>query len=390
MKTILTFPLPSGHSYLKLLYSSLSENSYHIFYLDKLEKKSGTRRKNQSSHYEGLKGIDQSELENQTAVYQSLVIHNRFRFFDIVHFHWIEYIYMPHNTLIGRVGAVVGFMLLSLYMKYIVRNKIVITFHNVESHKKLNPKLERLLFKYCITIADAVIVHNRYSKKRLLSLYDESSTHQKKMHIIPHGHYLSYYPRTVSPQDARGVLGIPKHAFVLLIFGEMRPSVKGIEDIIAIAKKRENLPKNAYIIFAGRSKDARLRKRIQIFCSQNPDRSQCHLRYVSDDDVQLFLNASDVGLLPYQSISTSGSLMLYMSFRIPVVISDLPPIREILSDTYPFYCKPGDTSSIEKAIHKAYSTKPADRNALYEDKITCYNWKEIALKTETVYESLFS
>lgn len=358
------------------LYTHLSPAKYHIYGLPQVKK---------DEQRQAFHSTDE-EIEQQRHDYVSILIHNRLFSFDIIHFHWVEYIYMPHPTLLGRLAAVVAFILLALFMKYIVRNKIVITFHNTESHSKVNPKIENLLFRFCITVAHALIVHNQYSKKQLCKIYKVPDVFHTKIHVIPHGDFSCFYPNTISRKMARQKLGISDDAYVMLVFGEMRAHTKGIEDVLSALEQWNLKKEQVYIVFAGKPKDQSLVKRIQSFRSAQPDNVLCHFEYVLDQDVQIYMNSCDVGLIPYRKISTSGSVMLYASFNVPVIVSKLPPIVEVLGEDYPFYCFPHNASDLRTVIRKAQSAH--NNEYVYKTDATCYNWKDIALQTETVYEAL--
>ena len=49
--------------------------------------------------------------------------------------------------------------------------------------------------------------------------------------IVPHGHYLGYYPNTVSRGEARAALSLPADAFVFVCLGLLRP-YKGLEELL--------------------------------------------------------------------------------------------------------------------------------------------------------------
>lgn len=383
MKTILTFPLPHSQPYLALLYSSLSKNKYHIFY-------SKEYMEQIPSSYDSITGINLQEFENHQYAYKALILYNQLQAFDIVHFHWIEYIYLSHSGFIKKIIAIFSFIILTFYMRYIIHTKIVITFHNVESHNQFNPKLEKMLFKYCIRCAHAIIVHNEYSKEFLVSHYDQNQAYKKKFHIIPHGNYSSYYSNTISQKDARKTLSLPSDAFVLLMFGEMRPEVKGIEDVILMLKKNMKTIRKSklYFLFAGKPKSQDIPRDIETIAALYPDHIQYNFQYIPDEDVQVYLNACDVGILPYRRISTSGVLMLYLSFGKPVIVSQLSPFVELLGEEYSLYCEPQNPVSLMRTIEKARNMSLSDVSRSYKNVINCYNWDKIAKATEHVYDAL--
>ena len=51
---------------------------------------------------------------------------------------------------------------------------------------------------------------------------------------------------------------------------------------------------------------------------------QLHLGYIPDPELQYYLNAADVFVLPYDKITNSGSAILSLSFNLPVLAPELP------------------------------------------------------------------
>ena len=54
-------------------------------------------------------------------------------------------------------------------------------------------------------------------------------------------------------------------------------------------------------------------------------------RWISDSELELFIEASDVGVIPYVKTSTPASALLFMSFGKPVIVPDLPEVKDRLS-----------------------------------------------------------
>ncbi len=389
MKTLLSFPLPHSHAYLTLLYTALAAHEYTVYRLNaKVPASHPTHQETDQSVADNrLYGISKTEIENQLKIYLNLFLTTKLFSFDIVHFHWIEYIYIPHHTVFGKLLSIGVFVAMTAYMRYIAGMTILITFHNAESHQhRLNPKIERMLFRYSIMIAHAVIVHNNFSKNRLLKLYDKNSIYKEKITIIPQGEYRSHYPHSLSRSSAREILKIDPSAFMILVFGEMRPHSKGIEDLLTVIQTGDDdtLPPKTVFVFAGQARDRGLQERILAQARRSPSLMQCRLEFIPDTEVQRYLKAGDVGIVPYRAISTSGSVMLYQSFDVPVIVSRLPAIEEQLGPDYPLYCKPGDTASIIRAIQKAHMMKKQNQKVSYSHESSHESWDEIAQQTDTV------
>ena len=55
-------------------------------------------------------------------------------------------------------------------------------------------------------------------------------------------------------------------------------------------------------------------------------------RFISHSDVSYYYSAADIVILPYRKIYQSGVLMMSLSYKKPVVVSDLPSFKEIIDD----------------------------------------------------------
>ena len=57
-----------------------------------------------------------------------------------------------------------------------------------------------------------------------------------------------------------------------------------------------------------------------------------HIKFIPDEEVQVFFNAADVVILPYRAVLTSGSAILAISFGKPVIAPALGLITDLIRD----------------------------------------------------------
>lgn len=300
---------------------------------------------------------------------------------DILHLHWIEY-YLRGKTVLTTVIKFLTFMFILLILR-LIRKKIVITPHNVVPHERLYPKIEHFGFNISLRLANIVIVHNEYSKKMTQKLY---GIKEKKIRVIPHGNFISYYPNHISREKAREVLSIPRDSFVILFFGHIRP-YKGLDEVIHVLSEILTERKDFYVIIAGKCEDRILKESLLKFQQKFSQKVLLKLGYIPNNEVQIYMNSADVGILPYREISTSGSLLLYMSFAKPVIVPNLEPVREVLGDSG-FYFEPGDIDSLKTAIINSASLINSNMSYEVYNKALKFDWDMIARKTEKVYKEV--
>ena len=305
----------------------------------------------------------------------------------IIHLHWIEgYFFVSHHKHLTLLKSLV-FISYLIFVRYVARRKIVITLHNLVPHVRLYPLLVSRIFTLSLKLADGVIVHNDYSKKMACRMYN---TDKNKIRVIPHGTLSSYYPNDISKEAARDILKIPEDKFVMLSFGGIR-SNKGLEDLLDILEDILVDEKDLFLVVGGKCYDATLESRLKEFSNKFKHNSLVRTEYIPDEDIQILMNASDVGILPYREITTSGALLLYMSFRKPVIVPDLEPIKELLQGSGIYY-RQGDNKDLARVMLEAKSgfynlVKLSQEVFQISQK---YQWDNIAEKTVEFYNDLLS
>jgi len=301
-------------------------------------------------------------------------------FAQVIHLHWIEFIVRSKN-LIAESLKFWAACLIFLCLK-IVKKRIVVSLHNIQPHEKVHPKLEEVWFRIVIKIADKIIVHNYYSHKVLKNYYGITD----KVYIIPHGNFVGFYPNKVDRETARKKLSIPEDAFVMLYFGLIR-DYKGINDLLTVLRELLPIYSQLFPVICGKSEGKRLHKEIMKFSEEFVGRCIVRLEYIPDEEVQFYMNAADVGVLPYKEITTSGTVILFQSFAKTVIVPKISPIKEILGD-YGIYFQPNNKESLKSSMIKAinfgsYQLQSLGRKA-YE-KILKVDWDSIAKLTLKAY-----
>jgi len=257
---------------------------------------------------------------------------------------------------------------------------LVITLHNIKPHEILHPHLESVSFKLSLKLADAVIVHNNYAKEMVNKVYGIAT---EKVSVIPHGNFVSYYPNYITREEARARLAVSENRFVLLFFGMIWP-YKGLENLIDALKSILTYNEDLLIMIVGKCSAQYLREALHRFSNDFPRNCIIKLQHIPDEGVQLYMNACDIGILPYKEVTTSGSLLLFMSFGKPVIVPQLEPIRETVGDLGVYY-DPKKKGSLESVITKSRDLDLATISRKMFEKASEYNWDEISDSTAGVY-----
>lgn len=240
---------------------------------------------------------------------------------DILHFHWGEHLCAsskPGRGLKDLLQLITGL----LYARGRGRT-LVYTVHNLEPHEDL-PYLKQIAHQLLLNMSHGLHVHDDYA----LSQVRKMIVGRKSVFSIPHGHYIGVYPSNCSRREARERLAIKDDDFVFLFLGQMRPH-KGIEDLVVafrrIARGRDKL------LLAGWAPQESYGRKVQEMAGGD-SRITFFPQFVANEDVQFFMNASDVSVLPYRTMTTSGAAILSLSFGRPVVAPRTGGFLSLLRD----------------------------------------------------------
>lgn len=296
---------------------------------------------------------------------------------DILHIHW-TYPFMKGDsrteTILKSMRFLFGLLILRL-----LGIKIIWTVHNIADHEGKHKSIELFFNKLLAKICNRLIVHCQSVKTDIAKMFgkDESS-----VMVIPHGNYIGYYQNIITSSQAREKLELDENDKVFLYFGQIR-SYKGVPELIDIFKTLNY--QNAKLLIAGKPLNYDVGTNILTHCGSD-SRIRTILKFIPDEDIQVYMNAADVVVLPYKDILTSGAVVLSMSFGKTVIAPAVRCIADTLDNKANFlYSKNG---SLLEEMERALNT---DRSIL--DNMGKYNlknaeqfsWDKIAEKTCVVY-----
>ena len=174
-------------------------------------------------------------------------------------------------------------------------------------------------------------------------------------------------------------------------FGIIR-EYKGIDDLLIEFSKSVNIYKENKIklIIFGECFDIRLRKLIEKYQISLKDILICELEHIVDKDVQIFFNACDVVVHPFKKITTSGSVILALSFIKPIICPRIGGLKE-LPNNIGFFYNPKGKKGLSNCLGKAFANKDnlegMGKNVLrYVENLS---WDKIAEKTYKTYKKLY-
>jgi glycosyltransferase involved in cell wall biosynthesis len=296
----------------------------------------------------------------------------------IVHFHWLHGFALK-KWLIPFVPQTVVLMQVALLR--LLGRRIVWTAHNLSNHE--NRQLTQdYSFTWVMTrLSHRIIAHGEMARQRVV---DTFGVDRRKVVVIPLGHYIDCYPNDVSQPKARARLGLPPASLVVLFFGWVRRN-KGAHQLVRTFRDRQF--DDMYLLVAGKVNKPALAEALEDESKGAPN-VHLHLKFVPDEDVQIFLNSADVVVFPYQDILTSSAVVLAMSFGKPCIGVRLGCIEEVLDERGAFLYDRDDPDGLKRCL-KAARDAGVDRlreMGAYNRNIAAqWDWDGIARATLDVY-----
>ena len=274
-----------------------------------------------------------------------------------------------------------------LILTKLLRMKVVYTVHDVISfdNKSSNSRLSRWIYQK----ANKILTHNKFSSDIFRSYYSGLNISAE---IIPHGNYIQFLNDVPNKLSSRERLGLEENKKVLLFFGMIK-KVKGLEILLKSLKEVIKNNPDIFLVIAGRVWKNDFSE-YQKIIDKNNLQKYCllHNNFIKHEDVDYYYSCADLVVMPYMRIYQSGVLLMSMSYKTPVLVSDLPPLTEVITDNKTgFVFETGNYRSLAKKINNIFSNlENLDRvtNNALELVNRKYDWREIGKNLKKVYESI--
>ncbi len=307
---------------------------------------------------------------------------SRIKGFRMLHIHWLYTFSLPAKIPFSKQIAYVN-TITFLYFARLMGYRIVWTVHNVLPNEEVTSddlKVRKKLSK----MSSAKIVHSVGTIDRMSTLGIDTSNYT----VIPHGNYTKSYENVTKKPEARKELNIPQGAKVILFFG----LIKSYKNIPALLKAFDNITKKnsgLKLIIAGKSSDTNLNNLLDEARTKYGNSIHIYNQYIESNQVQRFFNAADAVVFPFRDITTSGSVLLALTFGKPIIAPRVGALNDLPKNVGYFY-EPTETGDLEKKMQLAI-----DDNVQLEEKAesakayaTSLAWDLIAEKTQLVYEKI--
>jgi glycosyltransferase involved in cell wall biosynthesis len=265
--------------------------------------------------------------------------------------------------------------------------RLVYTVHNILPHEC--SEAYRRAYSQVYNLVDCFVCHDVVTKDRLSN---EFCVDPARINVVPHGPLLH---RASGNSTQSSVLSaMPCGTRVVLWHGIIRP-YKGIQPLLEAWKEVQQTGSNAVLAIVGTGEaDALGEVREQVKSLGIATSVHLDFRFVPVEELAAYLQAADILVYPYTSITTSGALMTGIGYGKPIVASDLLAFRQLLQhEKNALLVTPGNAKELAGALLQLISddelrTRLAGQ--LNSDFGNLSDWNEIANDTVRTYRQACS
>lgn len=296
---------------------------------------------------------------------------------QILHYHWLDGLYMKRLATPVQVLKFVNHFRVAQSLGY----HSVWTAHNILPHRAVFKPLHVAIRRLIMARVDAVIAHCDYGRRELLSRFPRAGS----THVIPIGSYAGFYPVTIDRELARATFDLDPSQFVYLALGNIS-RYKGLERLVE--EFRRIATASDVLLIAGRNRDGNVVKKLRDYAKGDP-RVRITAEYIPDDEMQRYLLAADVMVAPFETILTSSSVIVGLSYGLPVIIPNLGCLPELMTQQAGIVYDATDPDALAGALTTSKNMDLLAAGAAAHEIARSLDWRNIGRLTAAVYRSCF-
>jgi len=246
----------------------------------------------------------------------------RLGFPTVLHLHWLNMIFgRASSPRDGRRARDSFLRRLDLFRA--AGGRVAWTVHNILPHGTPLESDEADLRRAIVERSEVVHVMAERTVELVRPWFDIPAA--KVLHV-PHPAYTGAYPDVVTREEGRHQLRIASDETVFVVLGSIKP-YKGLVELL---DAWESLPADGrprrLVIAGAPSGEPGVAESIARGARMTT--VLVHPRQLEPHELQIFMRAADVAVLPYLRTLNSGVLMLALTFGLPVVV----PLEGALTD----------------------------------------------------------
>jgi len=286
--------------------------------------------------------------------------------------------------LVDRTGLMVYYRLCG--------RRVVLTAHNINARKRdgSDSYLNRLSLKIQYGLCDHMFVHTAKMKQELK---DDFGVPEAKVSVIPLGLNETVPTSDLTVTDAKRRVGIKQGEKAILFFGRIAP-YKGLEYLIEALRQLRGENGDYRLVIAGSIKGCdEYWETVERRISDSGLDSQVlkTIRFIPDEETEIYFKAADVLVLPYREIFQSGVLVLSYSFGLPVIAADVGSmVEDVVDGVTGFIFEKKNTKALADALLAYFSSDLYRNLENNREKVQAiarerFSWETVGEITKSVY-----
>jgi glycosyltransferase involved in cell wall biosynthesis len=298
--------------------------------------------------------------------------------YDVFHVHWPEKALTSGAWLGAAAGAIAAWT--ALEAAHLHGARIVWTAHNAQPHDSQHRWLEGRFWSAFVRRVDAVIHLSAAGQQVVEARYPALAARPHA--LVPHGHFRGAYPDTISRDDARASLAIPGGARVVAFLGLVRP-YKNVPHLVRTVRALTGSAGQTVLLVAGAPRPRSLADEVRAAADGDP-RVRLTLEHIPEEQVQRYLRAADLVVLPFKDITNSGSALLALSFDRPVLVPALGAMGELQALAGRDWVRTYDAELTPDLLARALDWAVRQERGAFP-RLDALEWPVIARKTLSLY-----
>lgn len=297
--------------------------------------------------------------------------------YDYVHIHWPNHFYLyPSRWGCLRRFALFTFLLSLARWRGV---SIIWTIHNLYPHERcVIPQLDRVGRWLMVRMAAHFLVHGPSAEAEAVQEFPRIAG---RTILIDHGHWIGYYPDTMTRGAARAKLGLADSDFVFLFLGQCRP----YKNLDVLVRTFGQLPGKPVLVIAGMFSEPEYESAVRREIERTGGSVILHSGFVADEELQVYLRACDAMVSPYREILTSGTAMLAFSFGRPMVAPARGFLKDMVVEGSGVLYDPSQPDGLQTAMLRAMEMKFDEARIVAHART--YDWGKSAERLLKVLES---
>ena len=275
----------------------------------------------------------------------------------VLHLHWLNQVLAHAGSVKDAHGLRKAF--LKVVDDYLAAGgRLVWTVHNIVPHGARFEAEEAALSADIVERCTAVHVLARGTPQLVSGWF---AIPQAKVLEVPHPSYAGAYEDFITREQARHELGLWPDEIVHVVVGAIKP-YKGLNELLDAwdSLAADGVPRRL-VVAGGPSDEAGIAETLER-AALHPS-VLLHARKIPAAEIQIFLRAADVAVMPYLRSLNSGALMLALTFGLPVVVPAGGGLAEVVDERFARVFEPEVPNSLAAALRAADELVNADARA---------------------------